>query len=590
VLDGASAEDRAALHGHAAELLYGAGASVGEVARHLIAARAVSEPWMMPVLQEAAGQALACGDTDSALHVMRFARRICSDDTQQAVVTSMLAMAKWRVDPGAAIRHASELGQAVLQGRLQGPQAVRAVLYLLWCGRIGEAMEVLESLTEGALDGPADADVLTARMWVSALYPDALPRRARVVDGAIACTVTDPQPQATSSLSSLFTGGAGEAAANGMAERALRTSVLDDSSLTLPIAELSALARTDCTDRTAVRCDSLIEETAARHSPTWNALLAGVRAGISIQQGNLVAAERHARSAMTYISPDGWGVAIGAPLASLLLATTAAGKYDQAAIHLAVPVPESMFRTPFGLHYLYARGRYCLATRRFAAALGDFQAAAESATRWALDDEACNPWRLGMAEAYLSLEAPERARELLREQLDRPGRSTRTRGSALRLLAAASEPEARPALLAEAVAVLQECRDRLELAHAFADLSRLHQANGASGQARTMLRRAHQLATQCGADGFSQALIPRADAANSAVIADCGEHGTELSEAEQRVGGLAAQGCTNRQIADRLFVTVSTVEQHLTRVYRKVKVTCRSDLPLWQWPDIGGSA
>lgn len=36
---------------------------------------------------------------------------------------------------------------------------------------------------------------------------------------------------------------------------------------------------------------------------------------------------------------------------------------------------------------------------------------------------------------------------------------------------------------------------------------------------------------------------------------------------------------SNRQIARRLFITVSTVEQHLTRVYRKLKVKRRDDLP-----------
>ena len=52
-----------------------------------------------------------------------------------------------------------------------------------------------------------------------------------------------------------------------------------------------------------------------------------------------------------------------------------------------------------------------------------------------------------------------------------------------------------------------------------------------------------------------------------------------LSEAERRVAGLAARGHTNRQIAATLHITVSTVEQHLTRVYRKLDVKRRSDLP-----------
>ena len=53
-----------------------------------------------------------------------------------------------------------------------------------------------------------------------------------------------------------------------------------------------------------------------------------------------------------------------------------------------------------------------------------------------------------------------------------------------------------------------------------------------------------------------------------------------LSDAERRVASLAAAGCTNREIAARLFVTVSTVEQHLTRTYRKLGITRRADLPL----------
>ena len=53
---------------------------------------------------------------------------------------------------------------------------------------------------------------------------------------------------------------------------------------------------------------------------------------------------------------------------------------------------------------------------------------------------------------------------------------------------------------------------------------------------------------------------------------------TVLSEAEQRVATLAVQGLTNRAIAAQLFLTISTVEQHLTRIYRKLDVKQRTDL------------
>lgn len=53
---------------------------------------------------------------------------------------------------------------------------------------------------------------------------------------------------------------------------------------------------------------------------------------------------------------------------------------------------------------------------------------------------------------------------------------------------------------------------------------------------------------------------------------------TVLTDSERRVAELARFGYPNREIACRLFITVSTVEQHLTRIYRKLKVKRKADL------------
>jgi DNA-binding CsgD family transcriptional regulator len=52
----------------------------------------------------------------------------------------------------------------------------------------------------------------------------------------------------------------------------------------------------------------------------------------------------------------------------------------------------------------------------------------------------------------------------------------------------------------------------------------------------------------------------------------------ELSETERRVAELAASGLTNREIAQRAFVSLKTVEASLTRVYRKLGVRSRTAL------------
>jgi DNA-binding NarL/FixJ family response regulator len=52
----------------------------------------------------------------------------------------------------------------------------------------------------------------------------------------------------------------------------------------------------------------------------------------------------------------------------------------------------------------------------------------------------------------------------------------------------------------------------------------------------------------------------------------------ELTETEWRVASLVAEGLSNREVADRLFVSVRTVEGHLSGIYRKLGVRSRTEL------------
>ena len=53
---------------------------------------------------------------------------------------------------------------------------------------------------------------------------------------------------------------------------------------------------------------------------------------------------------------------------------------------------------------------------------------------------------------------------------------------------------------------------------------------------------------------------------------------TELSETERRVADIVAQGLTNKETAERLFMSVKTVESNLRRIYRKLGVRSRTEL------------
>jgi DNA-binding CsgD family transcriptional regulator len=52
----------------------------------------------------------------------------------------------------------------------------------------------------------------------------------------------------------------------------------------------------------------------------------------------------------------------------------------------------------------------------------------------------------------------------------------------------------------------------------------------------------------------------------------------ELTEGEERVAELAAQGLTNPEIAARLFMSRRTVEANLARAYRKLGIRSRAEL------------
>ena len=158
----------------------------------------------------------------------------------------------------------------------------------------------------------------------------------------------------------------------------------------------------------------------------------------------------------------------------------------------------------------------------------------------------------------------------------------RRRGNALRVLAATADRPDRRQLLEEATRLLRQSGDRLELIAALVELSSAQQAVGDQRDARSAARAAQQLAGECGVPLANHEGYRGADASEPATSPAEG-----LSEAETRVAGLAAHGHTNREIAARLYVTVGTVEQHLTRIYRKLDLDSRAGLAARLGPATG---
>ncbi len=581
VLDSMSADELAALHARVARVLYPAGVAPVAVAKHLLAANSTEAPWAVRILEDAAADALADGQPAAAVSYLRRAHRESVDEKQRAALKAELAGAEWCLAPANAARHLPELVIAAQRGLLDSRHVGNLVYYLLWHGYTGYAVTVLKTAGHDEAD-PFRAELAAIlRPWLGFFCPRLRDR----ITGPSGEHAEDSAPIGSppaGSVPDLLTSAAGrdEEETLSVVERVLERQALEDPSQAQVITALLALFCEDRVDRAAFWCDAFQRDAIALEIPLWSAIYGAFQAMIENLRGNVASAERHARTALGLLGLKGWGVAVGGPLAGAILAATAARRLEDAAEYLRAPVPQAMFDTPFGLLYLHARGGYYLSTGRLNAALDDFQGCGARMSAWALDLPAFVPWRTAAAQARLRMGDRATARELAVEQLAmlRPWH-VRTRGVSLRVLALTEPPAKRPQLLQQAAEALRESGDRLELAHVLADLSGTYAELGECDRSQALARQADVLAGQCGADVLKGAPQVRADHGRAFGPSGADPFG-ELSGAERRVAEFAARGHTNREIAGKLYVTVSTVEQHLTRVYRKLGVNSRADLPV----------
>ncbi|ATL32417.1 ATP-binding protein [Streptomyces formicae] len=595
--------DRARLEARVARVLHEHGAAATVVVQHLIAAETVEAPWALRTLIEAAERALADDEVELALTCLRVARDTCSDPRQALEIRAALTRAGWRVNPATVDQHLPELGAAALEGRLGARDTGELVGHLLWFGRFDRALDVLSASERHGVvacgrtapGGPRGHDC--PRGWLTYAYPG-MPASARACFGptpehAQAAEhapglARSPHQRAASLMKAVLDGAGDDVVVR--AEQILQSTRLDDRTLTALLVALHALVLADRLDAAAFWCETLFNEAAERRAPMWQALLASAKARVELRAGALLAADASARSALALVPAEGWGVAVASPIATAVFTRTALGRIDEAAAQLGVPVPDAAFQTPDGLLYLRARGHYYLAAGRPYAALDDFLTCGDLMTRWEFDLPALVPWRTDAAQAHLRLGDAARARALAEEQLALvgPGGSA-ARAVSLRVLASTLVAGRRVGLLGEAVEILTERGHRLDLARATDELARAQRELGKVGQARSLARKAQQLAGEC---GIPVPGVPPKEGAGTLAAERPWPPGprrnpVELSNAELRVATLAVRGYTNRQIADKLCITVSTVEQHLTRAYRKLDVQRRADLAAKLSPHTG---
>lgn len=228
----------------------------------------------------------------------------------------------------------------------------------------------------------------------------------------------------------------------------------------------------------------------------------------------------------------------------------------------------------------HVEGRAELARGRPAAALAQLEAAGAVLAGLHIRNPVFNGWRVAAVTAAIGAGREDAARahaEQLMAAADSVGTDS-VRVRALQATALFADPAAALASLDEALALAAAGPYRLDEAAVLLQTGTHLARGGDPERAREPLRAALDLADRLGATATAKAARLALVAAGGRPRRAALRGLASLSPAELRVARLAAGGMKNREIAEHLFVTLKTVEMHLSSTYGKLEVKGREGL------------
>jgi DNA-binding CsgD family transcriptional regulator/Flp pilus assembly protein TadD len=579
-----SAQERGQHHERAAQLLTGAGAATDRIAVHLLVTKPRGDAETVSTLRQAAKSASNRGAPDVAITYLRRALAEPSSPELEPVLVHELGKAALSAgELEIAIERLRQATQDLADGRLRAEAADALGSALFLAHRPEEAMT---DLTVGINELPgSDREQglrLQATRWVAVRGSVAVWRRLQATGERFVVTSRRPRTigerlqVAAAAYDAARTGTATEAR-----ELALRAfadgRLLEDPGpesggfWIVPIVLLLAYADDD-----GARVSTAVIEWAKLHGslPAFS-MAAQLRAYICLRRGSLAEAEADATGALEHPGVSGFPPYGRVALANVLLAR---GKPTEAAEVLAQAGSEPA--AAGHIRYLQTRARLGVASQHPDEALEDLIACCRLEQEWEIRTPAFSTWRADAAPLLVSIGRHDEARALAHEELERcrafgaPG----PLGAALRTLGLIEPGASGIGLLEQAVAQLQRSPARLEHALALLELGAATRRAGRRADARTPLREALQLARACGADAIAVRAHDELVAAGARPRRDPTESRSNLTASELRVARMAAEGMTNREIAQAFFLTENTIETHLRSVFRKLEIRSRSQL------------
>ena len=583
VLETLSAAARAHAHRAAAEAILEAGGRPEQAATHLVLTVPGRDDFIVTTLRQAAAHALAQGAAPAAVAYLRRALAEPPQPEERARVLYELGVAELQSGAAESARHLREAIDE-LEDATSSPEIVLAY---------SQATEVAGQISPSTLDllrrtsvrmREVDVDLqwrIEGQMIIASHFdPELYPLIAEQVS-----TPPDDSVRAGGGAGVLLAAWASEETRRGAsreravdyAMRAMQNTLDYPSAPFLAVNFLYALTFAGEVDDAARGYELAIEVAQAHGDVLSLAILYLFRALLRAQVGDLRGAEEDLRpiERMPFQDSAALQPYRAGYLAELFLER---GELDEAQ-RLFEQTPAVAQRGHF-LNFIRVRGLVAFHAGSPEQALTDFRAAGDIARSLRIENPAFSPWRSDAALALHRLGRSDEARRLANEELDLSRRwgASRTIGVSLRALGVVEGGEAGEQLLREAVDVLANSPARLEQARALIDLGALLRRGNSRSEARQFLRQGIELAHRCG----GTALVERANLE----LAATGAHprtvmlsGLDaLTASERRVAQMAAEDMSNKEIAQALFVTVKTVEQHLGRVYRKLDISSRRQL------------
>lgn len=578
---------RARAHRRAADLLTSDGAPVEGIAAHLLLTGPDGDQQTVATLREAAAQALTRGDPGAAAHLL--ARALAEPPALAERGHVLLELANAEIERG-DVSAAGRIDEAL--PLLEAPaDRVRALAAL---GRLrfnrgeheaaaGAMDEALALLTPGdpALP-PLLVSYLTFATFRASLHPLGEQRLRPVIEAARnGQPPDDPGLLAHLVLRLAFAAEPVERI-RALAERATAADPLVDPA-SLGILTGLIVQALCCVDELddAERISESALAAARRRGSLLNFTMASYHRAIArYHRGELTDALADLDQALVS-SREGWTA--GDPWTGSLRVHIHVERGDLAAARDALTMTTGASPGSMDLPIaLFARARLALAEGQPDTALADAEAAGHFlGTGFGIDHPGFVPWQRTAALAAHALGQADRARALAGELLERARWSgtARTLGLALRTQAAIIEDERRLLLLAEAAEVLEKSPSALERAHALVELGAARRRAGQRSAAQPPLREGLQLADRMGATPLIQTARHELHATGARPRRAAHTGADALTPTERRVAELAAEGLTNAQIAQALFVTGKTIQTHLANTYRKLDINSRRDLP-----------